>query len=211
MEHFADIATNTETGRQLQMLDHKVHRIDTLEGADVRAPVYEMIVSNLRWFTLSISVTDPDPGNKKPDLALKCELLYDNYEPVVFGHKRKPLLDGITEATAIHGIAYFKLQINALSSMHDRRLFRIRVSPVDELLLEKEPGLVVITEPMRSITKLLQPHALIKKPDNRGASTKRRRTNDEVVAMFSAQEEQMALMRETLDSVVAMCKRVKQQ
>ena len=210
MDHIADIAANTQTGRQLHVLDHKVHRIDTLEGADARTPLYEMIVSNLRWFTLNIGVEDPDPNNTKPDLALKCGLLYENYEPVVFGQKRKKLLDGTTEATATQGVACFKLQINTLSSFHDRRLFRVRVSPVDELLLEKEPGLVVITEPMKSITKLLQqPATPIQRPD-RCTGTKRRRTSDDVVEMLDAQAEQLTLIRATLERVVAMCKSVKQ-
>jgi len=65
-------------GRHLQILDHTVHRIDTHtrnNGEEEK----EMVVSNLRHFTLKIGVLDPRMGvGREAELPLKAELLYEN-------------------------------------------------------------------------------------------------------------------------------------
>jgi hypothetical protein len=66
----------------------------------------------------------------------------------------EPLLVGKTEVTAMQGSAMFKLRITSLSSHRDKQRFRIRVSPQDTGLLIREPGLSVVTTPMKCVTKL---------------------------------------------------------
>lgn len=54
----------------------------------------------------------------------------------------------------MEGEANFKLRINSLSSNRYRQRFRIRVAVVDDRLLAFEPGLSVVTHPMKCVTKL---------------------------------------------------------
>ena len=64
-------------GRHLQILDHTVHRIDTNTKANGEEEK-EMVVSNLRHFTLKIGVLDPRCGvGREGELPLKAELLYE--------------------------------------------------------------------------------------------------------------------------------------
>jgi len=141
-------------GRHLQILDHTVHRIDTHtrnNGEEEK----EMVVSNLRHFTLKIGVLDPRMGvGREAELPLKAELLYENGLLVEQLATCEPLLVGKTEVTAMQRTALFKLRITSLSSHRDKQRFRIRVSPVDTNLLLREPGLSVVTTPMKCVTKL---------------------------------------------------------
>jgi len=141
-------------GRHLQILDHTVHRIDTHtrnNGEEEK----EMVVSNLRHFTLKIGVLDPRMGvGREAELPLRAELLYENGQLVEQLATCEPLLVGKTEVVAMQGIALFKLRITSLSSHRDKQRFRIRVSPVDTNLLLREPGLSVVTTPMKCVTKL---------------------------------------------------------
>mmetsp|Transcript_3048 Transcript_3048/g.10032 ORF Transcript_3048/g.10032 Transcript_3048/m.10032 type:complete len:437 (+) Transcript_3048:42-1352(+) len=141
-------------GRHLQILDHTVHRIDVHakpNGEDDK----EMVVSNLRHFTLKIGVIDPRCGiGRDAELPLKAELLYENGQLVEQLATCEPLLVGKTEVVAMQGTAMFKLRITSLSSHRDKQRFRIRVSPTDTGLLLREPGLSVVTTPMKCVTKL---------------------------------------------------------
>lgn len=141
-------------GRHLQILDHTVHRIDTHtrnNGEEEK----EMVVSNLRHFTLKIGVLDPRMGvGRDAELPLRAELLYENGQLVEQLATCEPLLVGKTEVIAMQGTALFKLRITSLSSHRDKQRFRIRVSPVDTNLLLREPGLSVVTTPMKCVTKL---------------------------------------------------------
>merc|ERR1719163_631289 len=141
-------------GRHLQILDHTVHRIDTLRKASGEEEK-EMVVSNLRHFTLKVGVLDPRCGiGRDADLPLKAELLYENGQLVEQLATCEPLLVGKTEVVAMQGSALFKLRITSLSSHRDKQRFRIRVSPADTNLLLREPGLSVVTTPMKCVTKL---------------------------------------------------------
>jgi len=114
-----------------------------------------MVVSNLRHFTLKIGVLDPRMGmGRDAELPLKAELLYENGQLVEQLATCEPLLVGKTEVVAMQGSALFKLRITSLSSHRDKQRFRIRVSPVDTNLLLHEPGLSVVTTPMKCVTKL---------------------------------------------------------
>ena len=64
-------------GRHLQIMDHTVHRIDTNIKANGEEEK-EMVVSNLRHFTLKIGVIDRSGGGHEAELPLKAELLYEN-------------------------------------------------------------------------------------------------------------------------------------
>jgi hypothetical protein len=65
-------------GRHLQILDHTVHRIDAQRKPNGEQD-NEMVVSNLRHFTLKVGVLDPHQGiGREADLPLKAELLYEN-------------------------------------------------------------------------------------------------------------------------------------
>merc|ERR1719238_2255280 len=141
-------------GRHLQILDHTVHRIDAHTKANGEEEK-EMVVSNLRHFTLKIGVLDPRMGmGRDAELPLKAELLYENGQLVEQLATCEPLLVGKTEVVAMQGTALFKLRITSLSSHRDKQRFRIRVSPTDTTLLLREPGLSVVTTPMKCVTKL---------------------------------------------------------
>merc|ERR1719487_1671875 len=141
-------------GRHLQILDHTVHRIDAHTKANGEEEK-EMVVSNLRHFNLKIGVLDPRMGmGRDAELPLKAELLYENGQLVEQLATCEPLLVGKTEVVAMQGTALFKLRITSLSSHRDKQRFRIRVSPVDTSLLLREPGLSVVTTPMKCVTKL---------------------------------------------------------
>lgn len=88
------------------------------------------------------------------ELPLKAELLYENGQLVEQLATCEPLLVGKTEVVAMQGTALFKLRITSLSSHRDKQRFRIRVSPTDTSLLLREPGLSVVTTPMKCVTKL---------------------------------------------------------
>ena len=141
-------------GRHLQILDHTVHRIDAHTKANGEEEK-EMVVSNLRHFNLKIGVYDPRIGvGRDAELPLKAELLYENGQLVEQLATCEPLLVGKTEVVAMQGTALFKLRITSLSSHRDKQRFRIRISPVDTSLLLREPGLSVVTTPMKCVTKL---------------------------------------------------------
>ena len=143
-------------GRHLQILDHVVHRIDNVAKPNGDTE-QEMVVSNLRHFTLKIGVLDPRCGiGRDAELPLRAELLYENGQLVEQLATCEPLLVGKTEVVALQGNAQFKLRITSLSSHRDKQRFRIRVSPADTNLLLREPGLSVVTMPMKCVTKLVQ-------------------------------------------------------
>merc|ERR1719174_451196 len=140
-------------GRHLQIMDHTVHRIDTNIKANGEEEK-EMVVSNLRHFTLKIGVIDRSGLGREAELPLRAELLYENGQPVEQLATCEPLLVGKSEVVAMQGTALFKLRITSLSSHRDKQRFRIRVSPTDTGLLLREPGLSVVTTPMKCVTKL---------------------------------------------------------
>merc|ERR1719324_1001104 len=141
-------------GRHLQILDHTVHRIDAHTKANGEEEK-EMVVSNLRHFNLKIGVLDPRMGiGRDAELPLKAELLYENGQLVEQLATCEPLLVGKTDVVAMQGTALFKLRITSLSSHRDKQRFRIRVNPSDTTLLLREPGLSVVTTPMKCVTKL---------------------------------------------------------
>ena len=92
-------------GRHLQILDHTVHRIDAHTKANGEEEK-EMVVSNLRHFTLKIGVLDPRMGmGRDAELPLKAELLYENGQLV--GRRATRAASGRHEVVAMQGTALF--------------------------------------------------------------------------------------------------------
>ena len=87
-------------------------------------------------------------------LPLRASLLYENGLPVKQTSSSEPLLVGETDVVALQGAATFKLRITSLSSHRDKQRFRIQVAPQDPDVTHREPLLCVVTDPMKSVTKL---------------------------------------------------------
>ena len=200
-------------GRHLQILDHTVHRIDAHTKANGEEEK-EMVVSNLRHFNLKIGVLDPRMGvGRDAELPLKAELLYENGQLVEQLATCEPLLVGKTEVVAMQGTALFKLRITSLSSHRDKQRFRIRVSPVDTTVLLREPGLSVVTTPMKCVTKLSHRSSAGSKggvdgegeddelegdePGASGASGGTKRKRDETEALLEQQGQQLMQLQKT--------------
>lgn len=88
------------------------------------------------------------------ELPLQATLLYENGLPVKQLSNSEPLLVGEPEVVALQGSAVFKLRITSLSSHRDKQRFRIQIAPQNPLLRHNEPALTIVTDPMKSVTKL---------------------------------------------------------
>jgi len=142
------------TGRRLKILEHRVHKVEsrTKENGEQEE---ELVVSNLRPFTLKVGVHDHrDQPLADCSLPLRASLLYENGLPVRQTSTSEPLLVGETDVVALQGAATFKLRITSLSSHRDKQKFRIQVAPQDADVQFTEAGLCVVTDPMKSVTKL---------------------------------------------------------
>eukprot|EP00322_Chrysochromulina_rotalis_P014691 CAMPEP_0115849554 /NCGR_PEP_ID=MMETSP0287-20121206/11510_1 /TAXON_ID=412157 /ORGANISM="Chrysochromulina rotalis, Strain UIO044" /LENGTH=414 /DNA_ID=CAMNT_0003303527 /DNA_START=30 /DNA_END=1275 /DNA_ORIENTATION=+ len=142
------------SGRRLKILEHRVHKVEmrTKENGDVEE---ELVVSNLRPFTLKVGVHDHlDQPMIDCSLPLRATLLYENGLPVKQTSTSEPLLVGETDVVALQGAATFKLRITSLSSHRDKQRFRIQVAPQDVETQMSETCLCIVTDPMKSVTKL---------------------------------------------------------
>mmetsp|Transcript_73137 Transcript_73137/g.122115 ORF Transcript_73137/g.122115 Transcript_73137/m.122115 type:complete len:288 (-) Transcript_73137:464-1327(-) len=142
------------SGRKLKILEHRVHKVE-MRTKDNGESEEELVVSNLRPFTLKVGVHDAlDMPILDCSLPLRAALLYENGLPVKQTSSSEPLLVGETDVVALQGAATFKLRITSLSSHRDKQRFRIQVAPQEEELQRSEPQLCVVTDPMKSVTKL---------------------------------------------------------
>merc|ERR1719426_183011 len=214
-------------GRHLQILDHTVHRIDAHTKANGEEEK-EMVVSNLRHFNLKIGVLDPRMGiGRDAELPLKAELLYENGQLVEQLATCEPLLVGKTEVVAMQGTALFKLRITSLSSHRDKQRFRIRVSPTDPSLLLREPGLSVVTTPMKCVTKLSHRssggNGASKAGDGEGegeewdgddatanASSNGKRKRDDIEPLLEAQSQQLSQLQQTNTDILEQLRALKE-
>jgi len=145
------------SGRKLKILEHRVHKVEMRHQENGEAEE-ELVVSNLRPFTLKVGVHDAlDMPILDCALPLRASLLYENGLPVKQTSSSEPLLVGETDVVALQGAATFKLRITSLSSHRDKQRFRIQVSPQDLDVVQLEPLLCVVTDPMKSVTKLGPP------------------------------------------------------
>jgi len=153
----AELVNNTS--HRLRILQHDIHRLD--ETADGM----ENVMSTLKGFTIRVGVFSNDgdmPLDTEDGIRLKAKLVYENGLDVeeLSATLEPPLLGGT--ATLQNGTAVFKLRITVLSSLCRGNRFRVQIdSEVAELN--------VVTEPMRTITKL-----------RRGPSNKKKDTATEV-------------------------------
>ena len=117
------------SGRKLKILEHRVHKVEnrTKENGEQEE---ELVVSNLRPFTLKVGVLDVhDQPLLDGNLPLRATLLYENGLPVKQTSSSEPLLVGETDVVALQGAATFKLRITSLSSHRDKQRFRIQIEP----------------------------------------------------------------------------------
>jgi len=208
-------------GRHLHIMDHTVHRIDDIKKPNGEQEK-EWVVSNLRHFNLRIGVQDPRHGVGREDLPLKAELLYENGQLVEQLATCEPLLVGKTEVCAMQAVATFKLRITSLSSHRDKQRFRIRVSPVDTGLLLHEPGLSVVTTPMKCVTKLTHRSSVGPKLETEdeddeadggeesACSEQKKRKRDDVDSQLEAQREQIESLQQTSDDILGRVRGLKQ-
>jgi len=142
------------SGRKLKILEHRVHKVEMRQKENGEQED-ELVVSNLRPFTLKVGVHDAlDMPILDCALPLRATLLYENGLPVKQTSSSEPLLVGETDVVALQGAATFKLRITSLSSHRDKQRFRIQVAPQDPDVTQVEPLLSVVTDPMKSVTKL---------------------------------------------------------
>jgi len=142
------------SGRKLKILEHRVHKVE-MRARETGEQEDELVVSNLRPFTLKVGVHDAlDMPILDCALPLRASLLYENGLPVKQTSSSEPLLVGETDVVALQGAATFKLRITSLSSHRDKQRFRIQVAPQDPDVTQREPLLCVVTDPMKSVTKL---------------------------------------------------------
>ena len=94
---------------------------------------------------------DPTP------LTLKSTLLYENSLPVRAAPGEE-MLTGDVNATISGGRGVLRLQTGkrALSAQHDHQRFRIKIEPADEQLAKSYPKLTQQSEPLKSVTKILE-------------------------------------------------------
>ena len=135
------------TGRRLKILEHRVHKVEmrTKENGEQEE---ELVVSNLRPFTLKVGVHDHlDNPIHDSNLPLRASLLYENGLPVKQTSTSEPLLVGETDVVALQGSATFKLRITSLSSHRDKQRFRIQV----RVCRETPPSLALSSALARSL------------------------------------------------------------
>mmetsp|Transcript_11543 Transcript_11543/g.26651 ORF Transcript_11543/g.26651 Transcript_11543/m.26651 type:complete len:403 (-) Transcript_11543:66-1274(-) len=136
---------------RLVIMSHSVHKV-LHEGTREQ----EYVVSNLRTFNIDVALVDARDNTPVPNqLALRAALYYENGNIVRESQENEQLLQGDTEVMVIQGKGMFKLKMgpNALSNKRGKQRFRIRIEPKDERLRQWEL-LSVLTEPLRSVTKL---------------------------------------------------------
>lgn len=150
----AAAASSHAPERVLKIIEHKVHKVEKRVGEGGKNED-ELIVSNLRAFTIKVGVFDSrgEPITE-PALALSASLLYENGFPVKPTSSSEPLLVGETDVVALQGVATLKLRITSLTSHRDKQRFRIQLAPQDQNVRAQEPNFLVVTEPMKSVTKL---------------------------------------------------------
>ncbi|KAL1525495.1 hypothetical protein AB1Y20_020351 [Prymnesium parvum] len=129
-------------------LDVRAHRVEPLPHGGS-----EKLVCSLRQFTLFVSVRDAEGQlADEPDLRLGVSLIYANDSSPVEVCKGEPPMTGETEASAVGGIATFRLRISALSYHHRRQNFRLLVQPISAP--PHLQHLSAASEPLRSVARL---------------------------------------------------------
>ena len=119
----------------------------------------EYVVSNMRNFSINlVLVGGPHDELSANALDLRATLIFENGNPVhpLPHDMHTPLLVGDTEVTTCNGGVAMRLKMgtNSLSTRMGRQRFRICVHPRDEAFRLRYSMLSVVSEPLRSVTKL---------------------------------------------------------
>ena len=143
-------STNTTA---LNVVHHEIHRIDDKEDGGGGDEERDYIISTLKLFTLRVALQDV-AGSTVTDLdgeTLVASLVYDanDSQPVeeLSATGEPPLLN--VKAALEEGVATFRLRVTVLTSLCEKRNFRVRVqSPAFPELCH------AVTAPFKTITKL---------------------------------------------------------
>jgi len=139
---------------QLVITNHSVHKI-----LHAGTPSEEYVVSNLRYFTIDLQLVDTsNPANPQLapyQMAFQATMIYENGNDLREWHAHGLSLRGDTTVSLVAGRGQLKLKmgLNALSHKLGKQRVCIKITPVDESLRQREL-LTVVTEPLRSVTKL---------------------------------------------------------
>lgn len=211
--------TPRPANRSLRLLEHTVHKIEKVVKDD-GTQEDELVVSNVRSFDVRVGVVDSNNmlvQDMRP-IDLQAELLYENGMPVEKLNSSAPLLMGNLEAKLENGEAHFKLRITLLSSQRDKQRFRLRIAPKGAELASHFPCLFVVTNPMKSVTKLRhskaeakaerQSSSLTNSEDERSAGMKRKDI-DAIDQELQRQEAQITKLVSTTSVIVSELKKLK--
>lgn len=131
-----------------QSLSGKSLRLGITEHAVHKIANDELVVSTLRPFNLTVALFE---GDKKvgdhEQIPLEAQVLFENGQPVPM-LPGQPALYG-EHATLTDGEVTFKIRLAVLSSQREWKKFRVRIVATDFA-----SPLCVISEPMRTLTKL---------------------------------------------------------
>merc|ERR1711988_640340 len=205
--------------RSLRLLEHTVHKIEKVVKED-GTQEDELVVSNVRSFDVRVGVVDSNNmlvQDMRP-IDLQTELLYENGMPVEKLNSSAPLLMGNIEAKLENGEAHFKLRITLLSSQRDKQRFRLRIAPKGAELAHHFPCLFVVTNPMKSVTKLRHSKVDTKaerqtatwtNSDDDRSSGMKRKDIDAIDHELQRQEAQIAKLVSTTSVIVSELKKLK--
>ena len=137
---------------RLVIQSHSVHKVENPDTED-----REYVVSNLRTFNIEVVlVNEHNELAVDVNLGLVTSLLYENGLVVQRPNDQEQLLTGETEVVIIGGTGKFVLKMgpSVLSSKMGKQRFRIKIEPKNERIRQEFPQLTVLTEPLKSVTKL---------------------------------------------------------
>ena len=158
---------------QLVIMRHSVHKVIGDEG-----PTHdrEYVVTNMRPFTVDVQLIDLSGERAQEcfyNLPVTVSLCYENGKPVRAASGTgvsisEPLLLGDVKTMLVQGRGTLKIQMgkDALTSKLGRQRMRIKIEPSEESL-RQYPMLTVLSEALRSVTKLERRTAAAPEPENR--------------------------------------------
>ena len=123
------------------------HRVDTTAEGSI-----DNVLSTLKYFHLEVELQDSSGSNRATydGSRLQAQLLYDDLSVVeeLSVTKEPPILHGGEDVRLEDGRAMLRLRVTVLSSLCNKRNFKVRV------FVESHPKLEAFTTSYRTITKL---------------------------------------------------------
>ena len=135
-----------EAPRHLAITNHWPHMVHERE----------MIITPLKPFRLEVCLRDETGTAIKdhPDLKLVARLVREDQTPVeIRSGEKAAALEG-ESAILTHGRAMLSIRVHELSDKHDKARFCVKIACNDDPMSVVLTQSVVLTKPMRSITKL---------------------------------------------------------